>query len=84
MPDRLFGEPVGARVAMQHASHSMCSGFSDHRASVVLSIARVHDDRHSRLMGQLELCRKGTPLLEPRGIVVMVIQPALSDRHRAV
>ena len=69
---------------MQNSSHAVRRGFGDHCASVVLCIASVDDDGLSCFMSELERPGKGTPLLEARRIIVMVVEPALTDRTGAV
>ena len=69
---------------MKDSFHAVRRGFGDHCASIVLCIASVDHDRLSCFMSELELSGKSAPLLEPRGIIVMVVEPALTDRNRAV
>jgi hypothetical protein len=81
--DRSFGESAGSREAVQHAAYSSCSGFSHHRTRVVFSVARVDDHRLPQLARQCQLCRESAPLLEPRRIVVVIIEAAFADGHRS-
>jgi hypothetical protein len=50
-------------------------------ARVSSSASRVHDDRFAKLLRQRELRRERSTLLEARHVVVMVVEPALTDRH---
>jgi hypothetical protein len=68
---------------MHHAAHTLAPGSRHHPARVVLGVARVNDDRQSHFARQPQLCEKDRPLLLPRRIVIVVIEPALTDRYRA-
>jgi hypothetical protein len=79
--DRSFGESAGSREAVQHAAYSCCSGFSHHRTRVVFSVARVDDHRLRQLARQCQLCRESAPLLDPRRIVVVIVEAAFTDSY---
>lgn len=64
---------------MQDSVNAYASSFGDHRPRVVFRVPRVHDDGAAQLRGERELLRECEPLLEPRRVVIVVVEPALSD-----
>ncbi len=55
-------------------------GFPEKRPGIVFRIPGVNDDRHPHFGGDRYLSCKRRALGFPRGIVVVVVEPALSDR----
>ena len=82
--DRLFRKLVGSGVAMKNSFHALRACLGDHCAGVIFGIASVHDDGFACLARQLELRGESAPLLEPRGIIVMIVEPAFADGDSAV
>ncbi len=74
-----FGERVGAGEAMQHAGHSSGSCFAHHGPGVVLGVPGVDYDGAPELPGKRELFGESAALLEPWRVVVVIIEPALSN-----
>lgn len=68
---------------MQHTAHAGGTGLTHHGGRIVLGLARVHDDGERVLLGERELRRERAPLQLARRMVVVVIEPALSDGDRA-
>ena len=77
------GECVRARVAVQDARDAERGGSCNHLGSVALGGARVDDKRAPRLRSEVDLRRKGSELALARRVVVVVIEAALADGHRA-
>ena len=69
---------------MQHARHSGGARFAQHRPGVVLRFAGVDDKRLRHFRGERDLRRKRGALGIARGIVVMIVEAALSDSNRSV
>lgn len=68
---------------MQHADDSGPARLLDHRRGVLFRFPRVHDDRATGVSRERELRGERAALLVARRMIVVVIQPALSDRDRA-
>jgi len=81
--DRRLRELMRAGVTVEHADDTGTSRFGDHRSRVILCIPRVHDYGPAQLASECQLRGKRATLFLPRRIVVMVVETALSDRHRA-
>src|SRR2546423_6968913 len=71
-----------AGVAMQHSNHSCGVSFADYRAGIILGVSGVNDEGLTQLRGEGNLCRESSALRVARGIVVMVVEAALTDRDR--
>jgi len=63
---------------MQHSDHAARTSFSDHCPGIVLRIARVNYNRFPQLARESELPGKCSSLLETRGVIVVIIEPALA------
>jgi hypothetical protein len=81
---RELRQRVRARVAVQHTQDAGASSFADERARVILGIAGVDNNRPVFLPGERELSRERGALRLTRGVVVVVVEAALADRHRAI
>jgi hypothetical protein len=66
---------------VHYTQHPGGSSLADDRASVVFRIPRVYDDRLAHLPRERDLSRERCPLRVARGIVVVIVESALSDRH---
>lgn len=82
--DGLLRQLVRSGIAMQNPSHRLRGRLGDHCARVILSIAGVYDNRQSRFPCKLELAGKSVPLLAPRGIVVVIVEAAFTNRDSTV
>ena len=69
---------------MKHPSYTAFRCLDHHRAGVILCIARVHHDRLLSVMSKRELPGKGPALLEPRRIVVVVVEAAFANGNCSV
>jgi hypothetical protein len=72
---------MGARVTVHDPKDAGGSSISNYRARVVFCIPHVNDDRLAHLGGERNLSRECGALRFPRRIVVVIIEPALADRH---
>lgn len=68
-----------SRITVQHSDDARLAGLCNHRTSVVFSISRVNHDWSPQLARENQLLRERPPLLLPRRIVVVIVEPALSD-----
>lgn len=68
---------------MKNAFHSRISGFGDQSARIVLGVASVNHNGVFELSGKCKLFRECAPLLEPRRVVIVVIEAALTNRYGA-
>jgi hypothetical protein len=68
---------------MQHTDHARCRRPVDHVPRVVFGVAGVNDERTFCFRGQRDLGVESIALHVARGIVVMVVEAALSNRYRA-
>ncbi len=66
--------------AVQNAFHSRRPCFCHHRPRIVFSITRVDHDRALQLGRQHQLFRECAPLLEARGIVIVIIESTFANR----
>ena len=76
-------EGVRPRIAMQHTDDSSCPRLADDRARVVLRVAGMDYHRAVRVGGECHLRGESRALRLARGVVVVVVEPALSHRNRA-
>jgi hypothetical protein len=76
--ERLLGERVGPGVGVEHADHACGCCVGDERPGVLFGLARMHDDGAMRLGRQLDLAGEGVELPLSRGVVVMVVEAALT------
>src|SRR5215204_3642844 len=67
---------MGSGITMKDPDHTSLTCLADHCRRVLFSVTRVHNHRNAGLPCQRKLFREGPPLLEPRRVVVMVIQAA--------
>ncbi len=81
--DRGLGERMRSGEAMENSGYTRGARFRHHRARVVLRVTGVNDDRAAELAGEHELLGKCAPLLQARGVVVVVIETAFADRDRS-
>lgn len=65
---------------MQYAPHSGLTCFAHHRLRVRFSISRVYNNRTLQLGRQHQLLGECAALLEPRRIIVVIIEPAFANR----
>jgi hypothetical protein len=77
-----FSKRVRAGVAVQDADDASSSRLPDKRSGIVLCVPRVDDDWPFHLGSESYLSGKRPALRFARGVVVMVVEAALSDRHR--
>ncbi len=68
---------------MEDPRHACGSRLTNHGARILLGLARVDDKRPARFGGELDLRGEGFELTRARGVVVMVVEPALADGNRA-
>lgn len=80
--ERQLCERVRSGVAMQDSRHLQAASRADQGAGVVLGISGVHNHGKGELCGELDLGEEGRALGSTRGIVVVIIEPALSDSDR--
>jgi hypothetical protein len=73
---------MAAGVAMQHSNDARRASFADYRAGIILSISGMNDDGLPHLRREGDLCREGSALRFAWRIIVMVVEPALTDRNR--
>ena len=71
---------VRAGVAMKDTNHTLIRRLANHRARIGFGIASVHHDWLSRFFSERQLLRKGAALLEPRRVVVMVVEATFAYR----
>ncbi len=79
--NRGLGESARSGEAVKDPDHADGACFRHHRTSVVFRIAGVNDHGTSELAGERHLLGKCAPLLEARGVVIVVVETALSDRY---
>lgn len=63
---------------MEYSLDSRRPGLDDHRTSVILRVARVHDHRLRHLPRERKLLGEGTPLLDARRVVVVIVETAFA------
>jgi hypothetical protein len=68
---------------MQNAAHSSLPRFGKHRGCVIFGVARMNYHRQIALACERQLCGERTPLLQPRRIVVVVVEAALANSNGA-
>ncbi len=68
---------------MQHPADAVLSCFQNHCPGVVFCVTRMHYHRYTQHARKLELPGERRSLLIPGRIIVVVIQPAFTDRDRA-
>jgi hypothetical protein len=68
---------------MQNSTHSCLPRLGNHRSCVVFSVARMNYHRQVALACKRQLRGERTPLLEPRRIIVMVVETALANSNGA-
>jgi hypothetical protein len=68
---------------MKNSADTARRRIFDHRAGIVFGIARVDYERTVQLRGQPDLRRESRALQLTRRIVIVVIEPALTDRDCA-
>jgi hypothetical protein len=78
--ERGSGQRVGAGVAVHDTEDAGGSGFANDRAGVVFRVPGVNDYRPTHLRGERDLSRERGALGVAGGIVVVVVEPAFSDR----
>jgi len=81
--ERDLRESVRPGVAVHDTDDAKGLGVADERASVVLGVPRVNDDRLLQLGRQRDLSAECRALRFSRRIVVVVVEAALTDRDGA-
>ena len=66
---------------MKHAYHAVGASLGDHRACIVFRVPSMDDNRLSSFARKEKLLGKCAALLEARRIVVMIVEPAFTDRY---
>ena len=79
-----LGQGVRSREAVEHAADPRVARLADHRRGVVLRLPGVDDHGAAGLARQRELVGEGATLLRARRVVVVVVEAALADGHRAL
>ena len=78
---RGFGKLVRAGITMQHTDNFSLPCLDHHRTRVGFGVSRVNDNGQSRFARKPELLGKGAPLLDPRGVVIVIVESAFADGH---
>lgn len=68
---------------MEDTHDTRGASLRHHRPRIVLSIACVNNYRNGEFSRERQLLRECASLLQPWRVVVMVIETALTDRHRS-
>ena len=82
--DSKFGEGKRARIAMQDTHYSRRASLANHCARVLLCVARMDDEGLRGFRSKPELGPKRSHLRAARGVVVVVVEPALTDGDGSV
>lgn len=69
--------------AVKHSEYSFDPGLANHRSGVVVGVACMHNHGAHESFGELELQGEGAALEVSRRVIVVVIESAFADRHRA-
>src|SRR5579872_7337059 len=68
---------------MKHTANTGRRGLDDQGTGVVLGLARVHHDRAPGGRRQLQLIAEAVALPRSRTVIIVVVEPTLSDGDRA-
>jgi hypothetical protein len=67
---------------MKHAAHTAGGSIREQRGDIGIRIAGVHDHWHTQICREPELRLERGDLCVTRRVIVVVVEPTLSDRHR--
>ncbi len=78
-----LGEGMRACVTVKNSENASRARIADHRAGIVFRVPGMDDDRLVQLTSEGDLSRESRALGLAGSIIVVIVQTALSDRHRS-
>ena len=82
--ERDFRQRPGPGITVENAGYPAVSRIGDDRSGIVLGVASVHNYGLTELTGQLDLRGKRRQLRFAGRVLVVVVEPAFADCHRAI